>query len=70
MIGQTKSYEEEMKAVEHYAEEVGLYEEKESIKFNIKAYARYMLEHGLNDPDEVPAEVMETFWISKDQKPA
>ena len=65
-----RSYDEEMKAVDQYAEEIGLYEEKESLKFNIKAYARYMMEHELNDPDEVPAEVMESFWISKDQKPA
>ena len=70
MSGQMRSYNEEMKAVDHYTEEIGLYEEKEPLRFNIKAYARYMMEHGLKDPDEVPEEVMESFRITEDQKPA
>ena len=70
MNGPMKSYDEELKMVEKFAEETGRYEEKEPLRFNIKAYALYMMEHGLNDPDEVPADVMESFWIAKGQQPA
>ena len=70
MNGQKKPYDEEQEAVDRYVEEVGLYEEKEPLRFNIKAYARYMMEHGLTNPDDVPPEIMETFWIKKAQQTA
>lgn len=65
MNGQKKPYDPEQEAVDHYVESIGLYEEKEPLRFNIKAYAKYMMDHGLKDPDEVPPEVMETFWIAR-----
>ena len=68
MNGPMKSYDEEQQAVDKYVEEIGLYEEKEPLRFILKAYARDMLEHVLEDPDQVPAEIMESFWTSATQK--
>ena len=56
MNGQKKPYDEEQEAVDRYVEEIGLYEEKEPLNFNIKAYARYMMEHGLENPDDYDLE--------------
>jgi hypothetical protein len=70
MNGQKKPFDEEQEAVDRYVEKIGLYEEKEPLRFNIKAYARYMMEHNLTDPDDIPHEVMESFWIAKNQQPA
>ena len=67
MNGQMKSSDEIQEEVDRYVEEVGLYEEKEPICFNIRAYARYMQEHDLTNPDDVPAEVMDSFWKPKEQ---
>lgn len=53
--------------VNRYVDEVGLYEEKEPLRFNLRAYARYMQEHDLTNPDDVPQEVMDSFWKSKEQ---
>ena len=68
MNGQTKSFDEIQEEVDQYVKEVGLYEEKEPLRFNLRAYARYMQEHGLTNPDEVPAEIMASFWPSKEQE--
>jgi hypothetical protein len=65
MNGQKTPYDEEQEAVDRYVEGIGLYEEKEPLRFNIKAYARYMMEHNLNNPDDVPPEIMESFWRKK-----
>ena len=70
MNGQKKPFDEDQEAVDKYVEEIGLYEEKEPLRFNIKAYARYMMEHELDNPDDIPPEVMETFWIQKNQQTA
>jgi len=66
MSGRMKSSDDIQKEVDRYIEEVGLYEEKELLCFNLRAYARYMQEHDLKDPDDIPAEVMDSFWKSKE----
>ena len=67
MSGQKKSFDEIQEEVDRYVEEVGLYEEKEPLRFNLRAYARYMQEHELTNPDDIPSEVMNSFWLTKDQ---
>ena len=70
MNGQMTRFEEDQAAVDRYVEAVGLYAEKEPLRFNIRAYDRYMLMNDLVNPDDIPAEVMETFWIDKAQETA
>ena len=67
MTGRTKSSDEIQEEVDRYVEEVGLYEEKKPLRFNLRAYARYMQEHDLTNPDDVPEAVMNTFWNTKEQ---
>ena len=67
MSGQMRSSDAIQEEVDRYVEEVGLYEEKEPLRFNLRAYARYMQEHDLTNPDDVPAEVMDSFWKPKEQ---
>jgi len=62
-----KSSDEIQYEVDRYVDEVGLYEEKKPLGFNLRAYARYMQEHDLTNPDDVPVEVMDSFWKSNER---
>ena len=68
MIGQTKTYSKHQDIVDRFLEETDPYTSTAPIPFDLHGYLNYVTEHHIEDPDAIPADVMNHFFENADGK--
>lgn len=67
MIGQTKLYSKHQDVVDRFLEETDPYTPDTPIPFDLHGYLDYVSEHNIHDPDDIPSDLMESFFESKEK---
>lgn len=66
MFGQTTRYEEQDRIVEEFIQRINPYEKQKPLRFDLRAYARYIQENSIQ-PEQVTEEMCEQFRLSEQQ---
>ena len=62
MIGQAKRFSSHQQQVDSYMKAHEPSRMRTEIPFDLRGYLRYIDEHHITDPDEVPPEIVDSFF--------